>query len=54
MRCEQDTLPLLTAGAKFWPLISALNFSIIPVEKRIVFGSAVGVLWGIYLSLAAA
>jgi hypothetical protein len=25
----------------------------VPVDKRVLFGSMVGVVWGIYLSLAA-
>ena len=42
---------LFIDGAKVWPLFSLASFLWIPVEKRIVAGCAVGVLWGIYLSL---
>ena len=44
----------MLAGLKLWPLVSLLNFTIVPVEKRILVGSLVGVGWGIYLSLVAA
>jgi protein Mpv17 len=50
----QDAFPLWIAGLKVWPLVSLLNFTIMPVESRVLFASAVGVLWGIYLSLLAA
>ncbi|KAF2810354.1 uncharacterized protein BDZ99DRAFT_462934 [Mytilinidion resinicola] len=45
--------PLLLDGYKLWPLFSVVSFMWIPVEKRVVVGSLVGVLWGIYLSLLA-
>lgn len=50
----QDTIPIIVAGYKIWPLASIVSFSLIPVEKRIVFLSAVGLVWGIYMSLVAA
>lgn len=50
----QETFPIIFASYKIWPLASVVNFALIPVEKRIVFLSAVGLLWGIYLSLTAA
>lgn len=51
---QQDTLPLMAAGYKLWPLVSLLSFTIIPPKHRIVFGGIVGVGWGIFLSLFAA
>ena len=42
---------LLLDGMKLWPMFSLVSFLWIPVEKRIVAGCAVGVLWWIYLSL---
>ncbi|KAJ6041158.1 uncharacterized protein N7446_003525 [Penicillium canescens] len=35
------------------PLVSILMYTVIPVDRRVVFGSACGVIWGIYLSLYA-
>ncbi|KAI5358892.1 hypothetical protein Slin15195_G113390 [Septoria linicola] len=49
-----ETFPIILASYKIWPLASVVNFAIIPVEKRIVFLSAVGLGWGIYMSFMAA
>lgn len=43
--------PMILDGYKFWPIVSLLSFVWVPVDKRVVFGCSVGVLWGIYLSL---
>ena len=43
--------PMIMDGYKFWPLVSLVSFMWVPVDKRVVFGCSVGVLWGIYLSL---
>lgn len=50
----QDFWPVAKAGLKLWPLVSLLNFTVVPVQRRILVGSLVGVGWGIYLSLIAA
>ncbi|KAF2091792.1 hypothetical protein K490DRAFT_61223 [Saccharata proteae CBS 121410] len=49
-----ETIPIIVAGYKIWPIASIISFSFIPVERRIVFLSAVGLCWGIYMSLVAA
>ncbi|KAH8717090.1 hypothetical protein GQ44DRAFT_688262 [Phaeosphaeriaceae sp. PMI808] len=49
--CKAKTWPMMKDGYKFWPAISLVSFLWIPVHKRVVFGCAAGVLWGIYLSL---
>ncbi|KAG8413380.1 hypothetical protein J3458_012948 [Metarhizium acridum] len=49
-----DTIPIIVAGYRIWPLASIVSFSVIPVSKRIVFLSFVGFLWGVYMSLVAA
>lgn len=51
--CSNKTWPMMKDGYKFWPLISLISFLWIPLDKRVVFGASVGVIWGIYLSLAA-
>ncbi|KAF2847712.1 integral membrane protein-like protein [Plenodomus tracheiphilus IPT5] len=51
--CGAKTWPMMKDGYKFWPAISLVSFLWVPVEKRVVFGCSVGVIWGIYLSLAA-
>ncbi|KAI9722576.1 MAG: hypothetical protein M1828_004573 [Chrysothrix sp. TS-e1954] len=49
----ERTWPLMSAGYKFWPLISLLSFTVVPVQQRLLFGGMVGVVWGIFLSLFA-
>jgi uncharacterized membrane protein len=49
--CSDKTWPMMKDGYKFWPAISLISFLWIPVDKRVVFGCSVGVVWGIYLSL---
>lgn len=44
----------MVARLKYRPVVSALLYTVVPVERRVVFGSACGVVWGIYLSLYAA
>ncbi|PNS14367.1 hypothetical protein CAC42_6880 [Sphaceloma murrayae] len=51
---RKDTIPIIVAGYKIWPFASVISFTFVPVEKRIVFLSSVGFLWGIYMSLVAA
>jgi protein Mpv17 len=47
----QDTFLLIKSGLKLWPLVSLFNFTVVPVHRRIIVGSVVGLFWGIYLSL---
>ncbi|KAG9894811.1 hypothetical protein KCU98_g12592, partial [Aureobasidium melanogenum] len=49
-----DTLSVVYASYTIWPLASIINFACIPVERRIVFLSLVGLVWGVFLSLTAA
>ncbi|OMP84475.1 Mpv17-like protein [Diplodia seriata] len=51
---KEGLWPIFVAGTKLWPLVSIISFTMIPVEKRVVFGSIIGVAWGVYLSLMAA
>jgi protein Mpv17 len=48
---RQNFWPIAKSGLKLWPLVSLLNFTIVPVHRRVVVGSLVGLFWGIYLSL---
>ncbi|KAF1942005.1 hypothetical protein EJ02DRAFT_186605 [Clathrospora elynae] len=50
--CAKKLWPMMKDGYKFWPAISLVSFLWVPVDKRVVFGCSVGVVWGIYLSLA--
>ncbi|KAJ5339327.1 hypothetical protein N7541_011277 [Penicillium brevicompactum] len=48
-----DFKPIMSARLKYRPIVSALMYTVIPVDRRVVFGSACGVIWGVYLSLYA-
>ncbi|KAL2007585.1 hypothetical protein VTN00DRAFT_9023 [Thermoascus crustaceus] len=50
----KDFCPIMIARLKYRPVVSTLMYTLIPVDRRVVFGSACGVIWGIYLSLYAA
>ncbi|KAA8643455.1 hypothetical protein EYZ11_001409 [Aspergillus tanneri] len=50
----EDFTPIMIARLKYRPVVSTLLFTVVPVERRVVFGSACGVVWSIYLSLYAA
>jgi hypothetical protein len=54
MISTKETIPIIIAGYKIWPIASIISFSFIPVHRRIVFLSFIGLLWGIYMSLVAA
>jgi protein Mpv17 len=52
---QHDFWGLMNAGWKLWPLISALNFTVVrSVEMRQLLGSLAGFGWNIYLSLSTA
>ncbi|KAJ5367952.1 uncharacterized protein N7496_007712 [Penicillium cataractarum] len=48
-----DFRPIMIARLKYRPVVSTLMYTVIPMDRRVVFGSACGVIWGIYLSLYA-
>lgn len=50
---RQETIPIIVAGYKIWPIASIISFSFVPVHRRIVWLNFVGLLWGIYMSLVA-
>lgn len=47
------TVPFVLDSFKVWPLAALVALTMIKVEKRIVFYSAVGFCWGIYMALIA-
>lgn len=51
---QEGLWPIFLAGTKLWPAVSLISFTMVPVDKRVLFGSIVGVAWGVYLSLMAA
>ena len=50
----QQTWPVMKAGYKLWPAVNLIQHVFIPVEKKTVVGSIVGLGWGVYLALFAA
>ncbi len=38
---------------KLWPFVAFANFAFVPVNRRVIVASVVGLFWGIYLSLFA-
>lgn len=48
--CRENFWTLIRAGHKLWPLVSIVSLTMVPVEHRMIFGSIVGVGWGIFLS----
>ena len=47
-------LQIILDGYKLWPWAGLISFTLIPMERRIVFFSFVGLCWNIYLSIVAA
>ena len=50
----QQTWPVMKAGYKLWPAVNLVQHLFIPVERKTVVGSLVGMGWGVYLALFAA
>ncbi|KAF2760395.1 hypothetical protein EJ05DRAFT_283112 [Pseudovirgaria hyperparasitica] len=48
-----ETWKIIYNSYKVWPIANFVSTTWIPVEKRIVFLSFCGVLWGIYMSIVA-
>jgi len=49
----EKLMPTMAAGLKLWPLVSLLNFTLVPLEYRMLLGNVAGLFWGIFLSLPA-
>ncbi|TVY55466.1 hypothetical protein LCER1_G005587 [Lachnellula cervina] len=49
---KEEFWPIMSAGWKLWPLVSAVNYTLVKsVEGRSLLGSVAGMGWGVYLSL---
>ncbi|KAJ5474368.1 hypothetical protein N7475_003934 [Penicillium sp. IBT 31633x] len=48
-----DFRPIMSARLKYRPIVSVFMYTVVPTDRRVVFGSACGVIWGVYLSLYA-
>ncbi|CRG86295.1 hypothetical protein PISL3812_03300 [Talaromyces islandicus] len=51
---QNEYWTIMLAGLKVWPPVSLFSFTVVPVDKRMLFGSICGFIWAIYLSMATA
>ncbi|KAL7276248.1 hypothetical protein RUND412_000755 [Rhizina undulata] len=42
----------LKSNYMVWPMVQMINFRLMPLRFQLPFGSSIGILWGVYLSLA--
>ena len=47
---ENKFWPTFSNSLKFWPFVSVINFSLIPIHFRIVFVNFFAIIWQTYLS----
>ena len=48
-----ETIPIVLDAFKLWPFVFFLGLTLLPMERRIVFYSAVNIFWSIYMSWVA-
>ena len=46
-----DMIAAMVANWKVWPIIQAVNFSVIPFQYRLPFQSTCSIGWNLFLSL---
>lgn len=49
-RIAQAVPQSVVSSAKFWPVVTALNFAVIPAHLRFAFSGVFAVIWQTYLS----
>jgi hypothetical protein len=47
---KQKLFPTLKDNWKIWPILMAINFSIVPIQYRVLYANFWGMLWVAYLS----
>ncbi|KAG9448191.1 hypothetical protein H6P81_014319 [Aristolochia fimbriata] len=47
---QNDALPTLLYGFRFWIPVSVLNFWVVPLQTRVAFMSTCSIFWNFYLS----
>ncbi|CAM9338442.1 unnamed protein product [Ectocarpus fasciculatus] len=52
-KLSRDFTPTLKNAILFWPVVSVINSTFVPVLSRPVFSSFVGVFWNVYISYQA-
>ena len=53
-KVRADLVPTMVNGWKFWVPVAAANFYAVPLESRVLFMGAAGVVWTAYLSHSSA
>ena len=41
---------MFVATSKVWPVVNLINFSVVPLQHRMLVSQVVNLFWGIYLS----
>ncbi|KAK9463306.1 uncharacterized protein V1516DRAFT_667411 [Lipomyces oligophaga] len=54
LRIREDLPEIQMSSMKLWPLVTFVCLVYVPVDKRVLVRSLVGVLWTVYLSLESA
>lgn len=49
---EKKLLPTLYMNWKVWPTLMLINFSLVPVQYRVLYSNIAGMFWSAYLSSA--
>nr|TKW19374.1 hypothetical protein SEVIR_4G016200v2 [Setaria viridis] len=47
---QNDAIPTLLYGVRFWTPVSVVNFGMIPLHARVTFMSTCSIFWNFYLS----
>lgn len=47
---ERSYVDFLKMNYKFWPMVSMINFYLVPLTYRVVFGSSAALLWNVAVS----
>ena len=50
---REDFVRLILDALKLWPAASVIGLTLIRAEMRMVFYTAVGMCWGIYMTIVA-
>jgi hypothetical protein len=46
----QKFIPVQINNLKIWPILTGINFFLVPIQFRVLFDNILGIFWNIYLS----